>query len=202
MSIYVPIALAVGVAIGVLGKIAYDLYIGVSDTSSPIKVHEGINIPLTPPPLPWSEKKIVLEKVVRVGPDPALKPEPAPLPPPPPEKTVEQKIADTSLPLVERLNLRYSFADVKISETLGLISWKNYAGKRVQAPLLGRELNSWKRACTLIEDSMHDVRSATRKKVDKCTGCGHKSSSHTIMAPMDYAGCVECSCSEYKANAS
>lgn len=70
-------------------------------------------------------------------------------PPPPKPLTFDQ-----------RLNARYQFADAKTSKALRLLTWKNYAGKRMQVPFDVDSSQAWKRACQQIEDSLHDVRRA------------------------------------------
>lgn len=82
-------------------------------------------------------------------------------PPEDPNVAIRKRIADPTIPLADRLNLRYPFADIKFSEKLKIMSWKNYAGKRMQCNVDSNRHDSWKRACTLIEDSLHDTK---RKK--------------------------------------
>jgi hypothetical protein len=80
------------------------------------------------------------------------------------EITITKKIADKTIPLVDRLNLRYGFADVKINEKLKLMTWKNFAGKKMQGPFDQTTGDPWRKACTLIEDSLHDTKKAKPRK--------------------------------------
>lgn len=146
------VGLIIGVVIGVGLSWLYDWVRATWFLSSRSdQVGEIVRPEITPPPLPVVDTVGI--KLEKDAPTPACF-----APPPPPEKTVAQKIADTTLPLAERLNLRYEFAEAKYSEKLQLLSWKNYAGKRMQAPLANDSLSRWKRACTLIEDSIFDVK--------------------------------------------
>lgn len=188
----------IGIAIGVGLMWSYDRAFGSRKTINQASLPEPSftpPMPVVPPPKPG----IDLQKEITYLAGDTHAPMPCRMPPPL-EKTVEQKIADTNLPFADRLNLRYDFADVKISLKLQIMTWKNAAGKRMQAPLItGNPTDTWRRACTLIEDSIYDVK--TVRKIKKCATCGHDTKFHTIMAPMDYAGCTECGCSEYKASA-
>jgi hypothetical protein len=96
----------------------------------------------------------------------------APLPEKTPEPIVEIKeetIAPTpirpKLPepitLVQRLNFRYEFADVKLWQKDGkaILLWKNAIGKRMQNSLnVGSDHRMFVDACNMIEDSLHDLK--------------------------------------------
>lgn len=70
------------------------------------------------------------------------------------------------LPLVVRLNQRYGFADVKINNKVSIMTWKNFAGKKMQSSIDLISDGAWKRACMSIEDSLHDTKTMkpTKKK--------------------------------------
>ena len=80
------------------------------------------------------------------------------------ETTVVVEKPAEPLTLEERINARYDFAQAKINAGLKLMTWKNFAGKRMTAPLDSDDPQAWRKACTLIEDSLHDVKTVRKAK--------------------------------------